>query len=421
MIIKGRRKDPSVELTPKQQIIELIKQSQTILVTTHKNPDGDALGSLITLKIALTNLGKTVTAVYPGEMSHVYRFLPEIKDLKNGLEGSRDFVIILDTAKIADSELKLGYKHDKENNKLSIVVTPSKGTITQEDVTLGSNRPKFDLIIVLDSPDLERLGNLYDQFTELFYETPIINIDHHPSNDYFGKVSWVDLTATSTAEMLVSLLESLAGANITPNTPKLLTEDVATALLTGIITDTGSFQNANTTPKSFTVAAQLVASGARQQEIIKHIFKTKSLSTLRLWGKVLSNIIEEKNPDFVWSCVSIREINDVSAKSNELTGVIDELLKSAPNVDFALLLSERPKIDETGLLLHGTLRAIMPSVDVSAIATQMGGGGHIKAAAFEIDREGSLDDQVKQVIEKIKKAAKGHTGPTKPLEMPSTE
>jgi phosphoesterase RecJ-like protein len=295
--------------------------------------------------------------------------------------------------------------------------------IENQDVSFSTSRPKFDLIIVLDSPDLERLGSLYDQFTDLFYETPILNIDHHASNDYFGKVSWVDLTATSTCEMLVSLLESLSGSSELGN-KKLLTEDIATALLTGIITDTGSFQIANTTPKSFTVAAQLVAAGARQQEIIKHIFKTKPLSTLRLWGKVLTKIVEEQDPAFVWSVVSSQDLADVQATSSELTGVIDELLKSAPNVDFAILFSERTIMDsidnQKKTVFHGTLRAISPSFDVSAVASHLGGGGHVKAAAFEQPREGSLAEQVKQAIDKIKQFSK-QNGNSNSLEMPTIE
>ncbi len=410
-----------MELTPKQQTIELLKNAQTVLVTTHKNPDGDALGSLITLKLALETLGKTVTAVYPGELNKAYEFLPEISNLKNNIEGGRDFIITIDTSKNESKELKLGYKNDKENGKLSIIVTPEQGTLTEQDISFKTNRPKFDLIVVLDSPDLERLGLLYDNFTELFYETPILNIDHHASNDHFGKVSWVDLTATSTCEMLVSLLESLSSSPDL-NGKKLLTEDVATALLTGIITDTGSFQNTNTTPKSFTVAAQLVAAGARQQEIIKHIFKTKALSTLRLWGKVLTKVVEEKDPAFVWSAISNQDLKDVKATSSELTGVIDELLKSAPNVDFAILMSERELVDldkdgKPKTVFHATMRSISPSFDVSSIASLMGGGGHVKAAAFEQPREGLLIEQVEKVIAKIKKIAKESANPSA-LEMP---
>jgi len=402
-----------VELTPKQQMIELIKQAQTILVTTHKNPDGDAIGSLLALGQSLSAIGKTVTMVCNGEISALFSFLPHLKDIKSTLDGGREFIITIDTTQSSEGELKLGYKHDKTAKKLSIVVTPSRGLLRKENVSFSSNLPHFDAVIALDVPDIERLGALYDDYTQIFFETPVINIDHHASNDHFGKINWVDLTATSTCEILVSLLESMSASNNT----KLLTDDVATYLLTGIITDTGSFQNASTTPKSFTVAAQLVGAGARQQEIIKRLFKTKPLTTLKLWGTVLSNITLEANPPCVWSAVSIEELDAVGATPAELTGVIDELLKSTPDVDFALLISER-RSPTNGNTLHASMRAIAPSVDVSALAHIFGGGGHTQAAAFEQPRAGNLHEQTRTIIDSIKKE---YTRSTRPLELPSDD
>ena len=90
----------------------------------------------------------------------------------------------------------------------------------------------------------------------------------------------------------------------------LIDEDIATLLLTGIITDTGSFQNANTTPKSFAVAAQLISYGARQQEIIQHIYKTKQLSQLKLWGRILSKIQTDDSHKIVWSVVTQQDFRD---------------------------------------------------------------------------------------------------------------
>ena len=403
-----------MELTPKQQTIELIKQAQTILVTTHKNPDGDAIGSLLALGQSLSAIGKTVTMVCNGEISALFSFLPHLKDIKSTLDGGREFIITIDTTQSSEGELKLGYKHDKTAKKLSIVVTPSRGLLRKENVSFSSNLPHFDAVIALDVPDIERLGALYDDYTQIFFETPVINIDHHASNDHFGKINWVDLTATSTCEILVSLLESMSASN---NNTKLLTDDVATYLLTGIITDTGSFQNASTTPKSFTVAAQLVGAGARQQEIIKRLCKTKPLTTLKLWGTVLSNITLEANPPCVWSAVSIEELDAVGATPAELTGVIDELLKSTPDVDFALLISER-RSPTNGNTLHASMRAIAPSVDVSALAHIFGGGGHTQAAAFEQPRAGNLHEQTRTIIDSIKKE---YTRSTRPLELPSDD
>ena len=359
-----------MELTPKQQTVESLKSAQSVLLLTHENPDGDALGSILALQMVLTKLGKVATAVVTDPIPSAYQFLPAKDVLTQTFKGTKDFVISVDTSKTKVD--KMGYKNLPDENKLNIIITPLKGAFSVEDLSFNHGSYKFDLIIVLDSPDLDRLGNIYDQNTDMFFETPLVNIDHHPGNDYFGKINWVDLTATSTAEILVALVESLAREK------PLLDMDVATALLTGIIVDTGSFQNANTTPKSFTVAAQLVAAGARQQDIIRSVFKTKSLSTLKLWGKILSNVVEEPASKFVWSKINQDDFRLSGAEESASSGVIDELLKTAPGIDFALLLSE--KMDG----VHGSFRAAQSGVDVSAIAKIFGGGGHVAAAAFQM-------------------------------------
>lgn len=376
-----------MELTPKQQTTQAIAAANKILVLTHISPDGDALGSLLALFLVLKKMGKDVTAVAPEEIALALNFLPNLNSLASEFSSTKDFIITVDTSKTKVD--RLGYKHYPEENKLNIVITPLGGTFSQEDISCAYGAFKFDLIIVLDCPDLDRLGPVYDGESALFYETPVINIDHHSGNDFFGKINWVDLTATSTAEILVSLMESLAQQK------PLLDENIATALLTGIITDTGSFQNANTTPKSLTVAAQLVAAGGRQQEIIRHLFKTKPLTTLKLWGRILEQVKYEMLERFIWSKISKADLMTTGASETETSGVIDELLKSAPDIDFAFLLTEK----SDGL--HGSLRAVAPGVDVSAIAKLFGGGGHEAAAAFQIPL-GRLAEQEGEIIGKIK-------------------
>ncbi len=376
-----------MELTPKQQTTEQIRAAEKILILTHFNPDGDALGALLALYLILKKLDKDVTAVVPETVPATFSFMPNIGEVHNSYSGTKDFIITIDTRKTSVD--RLGYKHIPEENKLNIVITPHSGTFRREDVTFSYGSFKYDLIIVLDSSDLERLGPLYEGQNALFYETPVINIDHHAGNDFFGKINWVDLTATSTSEILVSLIESLAREK------PLLDEDIATALLTGIITDTGSFQNANTTPKSLTVAAQLVAAGGRQQEIIRHVFKTKPLSTLKLWGKILESVRQDQELRFIWAKVSRVDLMETGATEDETSGVIDELLKSAPNIDFALLLAEREDI------LHGSLRAVASGVDVASIAKIFGGGGHEAAAAFQIPGATLLANEG-EIIEKVR-------------------
>jgi len=374
-----------IETTPKQQATELIRQANDILIVSHKNPDGDSLGSMLSLKIALEKMGKQVSMAAPDEPGSIFKFLPLIDQIKTSIGYSKDFVMVLDTS-LAEVE-KLGYKKNETGKAVEIVITPKSGMFKESDVSFKKNGPKYDLVIAVDTPNLERLDKLA-QPADIFYETPVINIDHHPSNERFGKVNWIELTATSTTEILVSLIEALS------KDKPLMDESVATALLTGLIYDTSSFQNVNTTPKSLTIAAQLVAGGANQQEIVKNLYKTKSLETLKLWGFVLSNVKEDAQNRFLWSAVSKTDIERLGADQTALSGVIDELLKSATDLDFAMLLSEREGYT------HASLRSIAKGFNVAQIAEMFAGGGHEVASAFRI--KGSLSENEPEILQKIR-------------------
>lgn len=375
-----------MELTPKQQTIELVRQANNILLLTHKNPDGDSLGSILALTMALKKLDKNPTAVVIDPVPAFLSFLPNKEMLDKKIDYNSDLILHLDVSKVQIGNL--GYKQLTDQQKVAIVITPKSGKFEKDDISFPEQKPNYDLVIVLDTPDLARLGSVADNFADIFYEMPVINIDHHPGNDYFGKVNWIDLTATSTAEILVALLESLGQGK------SLLDPDIATCLLTGITTDTASFQNANTTPKSFTVAAQLVAAGARQQEIVRHIYKTKPLSTLKLWGLALSHIVENKDYSFVYSTLSKEDFSSAGAAEHESSGVIDDLIKSADNSRFVMLLSEK----RGGL--HASLRSIEKGTDLTQIAHLFGGGGHDLAAAFEIPG-GTIKNNLPGILEKI--------------------
>lgn len=376
-----------MELTPKAQAVELIRSSQNILILTHQDPDGDALGSALALQAALKKIEKTADVAISGRLNPSLEFLPGVSTLSKKLEASSDLLLTIDTRSTGE-DLRLGHKKSAEDHRVTIIISPQRGTLVPEDVTITRSGPKYDLVIVLDTADLSLLGDILADFPDLLYETPTISIDHHPTNSYFAKVNWVDMTSTSTAEMLVSLIESLGRQET------LLDADIATCLLTGLITDTDSFQNMNTTPKSLTVAAQLIAAGARQQEIVEKIYRTKRFITLKLWGKILSNIQENRELRFAWATLRESEMREVGADPDESKGgLIDELLKSIANVDFVFLLSEK------GEEIHGSLRSVKPSYNVAEIAKLFGGGGHVPAAGFALN--GTLDQQEEQIIRKI--------------------
>lgn len=376
-----------MEITPKAQAVDLIKQSQTVLILTHQDPDGDAIGSALALHLALKKMKKEVDTLITGKLSEVFSFLPGLSEIKNEVATSNDLVLTIDTRSTGE-DIKLGYKKFSDEHRIKIVITPPRGTLTPDDVTIERTRPKYDLVVFLDCSTMERIGALKTELADLFYEVPTIQIDHHADNTHFAKVNWVDLTATSTAEILVSFIESLS------RDEPLLDADIATNLLTGLTTDTGSFQHSNTTPKSLTVAAQLVAVGARQQEIIERIYRTIGLSKMRLMGLMLSKV--KKDPaGFIWTTITEEDLKLSGGDAGDISGLASELAKSVgPDVDFALLLSDREGE------IRGNLRSINKTCNVAEIARRFDGGGHNAAAGFRI--EGTLRDHLQSTLEKIR-------------------
>ena len=375
-----------MELTPKAQAVELIRQSQNVLILTHTDPDGDALGSLLALRMVLQGLGKNVDAVLDGDNPSSLSYLSGYDEVKNKtITPSNDLIITIDSRNTGEN-LKLGYKKITDEHRIQIVITPPRGTLLPEDVRVERSMPKYDAVVVLDCPSFDWLGPIYSSFPDLFIETPTVLVDHHVTNSYPAKVNWVDMTATSTAEMLVALIEALGrGEN-------LLDERVATCLLTGLITDTGSFQNVNTTSKSLTVAAQLVAAGANHQEIIERI-NTRSLTTLKLWGRALAKIQENKELGYLWTELAMTDFEDLGLPAGDSENFIDELLKSATDVDFVFVLTEKEGV------VRCSFRSVAKDFDVARIAQLFGGGGHKPAAGCQLD--GTIDTSRSEFLTKI--------------------
>ncbi|MBT3865260.1 bifunctional oligoribonuclease/PAP phosphatase NrnA [Candidatus Peregrinibacteria bacterium] len=378
------------------QIIDLIKRSEKILVLPSTPVDGDAIGSAVSMYLALTKLGKNVTVVCNEVVPDVLKFLPNSEILEDKLLTSKDLIITLDTRKVKVEQIKSNIKE----NKVNIIVTPKEGRFTEDHVGFEEGKEEYDLIITVDTADLKQLRGVYEENMDMFHEVPVINIDHHISNEYFGKVNYVDIMSASATELLVPLLEKMEEEFEID----LIDEDIATLLLTGIITDTGSFQNANTTPKAFAHAAQLIAYGARQQEIIQHIYKTKQLSQLKLWGRLLSKIQTDDKYKIVWSTVTRQDFKETQSKEEETGDIIDELMTNAPGAEIVVLLKE--KAEGT---ISGSIRTTSPTVDASAIAEMFGGGGHNQAAGFRIP-DGDFTKHEVEIIERIRDFQKERLG-----------
>jgi phosphoesterase RecJ-like protein len=366
-----------------------VKAAERILVIPHANVDPDGLSSALACYQIFTALGKEVTVICPDNEPESLEFLPGFDRLEHGIKESQNFVVTV--------SLEEGVEIDKlrytvEDHKVNIIIVPKKGRIMPQHISLGEGGARYDLIVVVDSADLSLLGSVYTENIDLFSRVPVLNIDHHISNSGFGQIQMVDPTAASATEVLYQWFSSV------PEWRDLVSEDVATLLLTGLITDTRSFQNPNTTPRSLEVAAELLEKGARQQEIIQHIYKTKPLSTLRIWGRALNRIQIDEEAKIVWSAVSREDLAEMAATSKETSGILDELISTVPNADAYVLFTEL----EEGGMLKASMRS-SPAINASALAARLfGGGGHPRAAGFRVSGFHNFQIAVLETIQKLR-------------------
>lgn len=237
-----------------------------------------------------------------------------------------------------------------------------------EDITCRKpDAQKYDVVVVLDSTRVYR-AHLAEEVKQ---HQCTVCIDHHRGNTGEAKLNLVIPEAAATAHILVDFFEET-------NTP--ITNDIATCLLTGIFTDTGSFVHDSTTPEIMKVASSLMKRGARLSHIAHETYQKKDLPGLRIWGKALSRVVANEETGAATSVITLQDLKECGATLDDLSGVVN-MLNTLPNTKFALLLTEY----EPGMI-KGSLRSEPhKNVDVSLLAQKLGGGGHRLAAGFEVE------------------------------------
>ncbi|MBK5226976.1 MAG: bifunctional oligoribonuclease/PAP phosphatase NrnA [Actinobacteria bacterium] len=315
--------------------LEALREAKVVALACHVNPDGDALGALLGMSLALRKMGKTTHPTWGTPTATVpynYAFLPG-----------------------ADSVVKPG--------------------------SLG----EVDLFIAVDCGDDSRLGSVKDAFKKA---PRSINIDHHPGNDDFATLNIVITDASSTAEIVTRMLEDLG-------TP--FDRDIATCLYTGIVTDTGRFQYANSSPEVLRLAADLLARGVPATAIAQEVYESAPFGYLKLTGHVLERAKLLADHGFVYSWFTRKDLKDTNVSSEETEKLID-LVRSTRDADIAAMFKEQS---------DGTYRVSLRSKgprSVGTIARANGGGGHELAAGFTAK---SVEDAVKAVIEGLSAQVQG--------------
>ena len=338
-----------------QQIFESINKANRILVALPQNINGDALGAGLALFNFLKKLDKQPEVVCSNSDFGPYKFLPHLGEIKKELDSFQSFVVSLKTATAQLDELSYEVKKDR----VDIYLKPKNGKFSADDLSFRNAKFPYDLIITVDTPSLEHLGEIYEKNTDLFFETPVVNIDHHPANENYGQINLVDLTATSTSEILTILIENFE--------ENLIDEDIATALLTGIIVETNSFQHVKTTPKAFLKASALVSRGAKQQDIIRELYKTKNVSLLKLWGRALARIRAVPELGLTYSLVNHNDFVKSGSTDQDVLGVMKELVANLAGQKIILFLAEAAPEQVVGYF------SLHPSLKAQVIAAAFGG------------------------------------------------
>lgn len=313
-------------LEPKQQFKEFLEKSKNILILIPENPSGDAVGSAWALYYFLEKRGQVPSIAFSNNLSPKYSFLPKPKRVASEISSARDFILSFNTTRNKIKDVKC----EEKDGQYNIFITPERGSVDPRDFSFIPAQFKYDLVIVIDSPDLEKLGKIYEHNADLFFEVPVVNIDCKSENDNFGKVNLVGSMSSSCAEIIYYFMEETA--------PEALDEKICQCLLTGIISATDSFQKKNTTPKSFLTAAILMDKGANQQEIVRWLYKTQPLNILKLWGRVMAKVKWDENLKIIWSEITVEDFIQSRTAPENLPVILEKLRENFSDGRFFAVL-----------------------------------------------------------------------------------
>ena len=317
-----------------EAIAKELRDNKTFFLTTHVNPDGDAIGSLGALALILEDLGKQVVAYCQDEIPGFLRFLPYSERIVREIPGSK----------------------------------------------------RFDLAVVLDCGELDRIGNAAEALQQV---EKIIHIDHHSSSDDFGQLNLVRPECSSTAEILYEIFQAI---------PASLSLEAAENIYTAVLTDTGSFRFANTTARALDIAAEMVALGVAPDKIASEVYDSISPERLRLLALSLNTLTLRANGRLATMQVSRGMLEETKTSVMDTDGFVN-YPRGINTAEMAIFFREMdPGKVNVSLRSRGRL-------NVAEFARNYDGGGHHNAAAFRA--EGSLTEVVEEVLAAAEKFIAG--------------
>jgi phosphoesterase RecJ-like protein len=366
-----------------QQITDLLSGGsiKKLLITSGKNVDPDAVGSMLAMAAALQGTVESVQLAVEEFDASPYRFLPGAESIGNTV-GHKSLVVSFD---VGSSPIeKINY--NAQGTKFNLILTPKAGQVDVEQIEYSYTGVDFDAIIAVDTAKKELLGRWVEDFAEELKDIPLINIDHHPDNERFGTFNFVQAEKPAAVMVVHQIIQAL-------DIP--VTQPIATYLLAGLLSDTGGFANSNADAASLRFAADMVEAGAPIHQLMQALFRTMNVEAMHLWGAVLSAVTVE-DPGIVITQLDLGQIaqqNAAEADIDTLGTLVNNILVSDRRYKVAVMLKEK----ENGEV-SGSIRSIDADVDVSAIARRLGGGGHVRAAGFRL-KQVTVEQARRQFLE----------------------
>jgi len=323
----------SVEFT---EIDTYVKQHQRFLILGHVDPDGDCIGSMLALTLFLVSHGKNVMCYAPGQIADGYMKLP----------GSDLFATVDDLHNF-----------------------------------------QYEVVFALDSPTTARTADIIKPGDS----KPVINIDHHPTNEHYGRINVVDQNASATAVLIYRLLSAIANEGITT--------EMAACLYLGILLDTGGFRFQNTDAEALATAAELIRLGAQPYDLAHEFIYMKSFNTLKLLARALKSLELHCSGRVAFMSVSMKMVEESGGSISDTEGFID-YASSIDNVELSALFRELRECE-----VRVSLRS-RNDYNVAELAEQYHGGGHRNAAGLMLHE--NLETARSIILRECKKLLKVH-------------
>lgn len=266
------------ENNARKQIIEKIKSADNILITVSSNPSVDELASALGLTLAINKSGRRATAVASGKMPDALKFLRPEKTFENSVDSLRDFIIALSKDKADHLRYKLVGDHVK------IFITPYKTTITQNDLEFEQGDFNVDLVLALGVRSKNNLDDALAAHGRILHDASVAVITVGKYGSDLSSLNWHNSNSSSLSEVTLDIINGL-------NDREILTKSVATALLTGLVSETDRFSNEKTSAKAMSSASKLMMAGADQQLIVSELIAAEEKPAL------IEEEFEEKAPE----------------------------------------------------------------------------------------------------------------------------